>query len=302
MATNKFAAKSKALGLQRMEKALKTNASVLDLKSDVVIDNPLNDGFSMDDVEELAGVMKKDGFMGAIEVCTLSDGRYEIISGHRRRKAWCDILGHETIPALVVPRPKSSVDRFRLHFNANKQTRVKDAHYWCCEIRNAEQALEEDGFSGAGKEKIQAMEQALGISEAQIYRYKAFAQLSEPLRLLEKRGVSPLTLALARGLTEKEQACVAETLVLLAEEDGTIDVSRPQFSALVEKVRKGKTEKVPSVKKDTYMDKLAKDMETFLSRIKASTSPRVDASQKTMVRELIQKTRERLDELETKLN
>ena len=45
--------------------------------------------FSMTEIELLAEDIKKYGFRGAIEVIKKDDGRYEILSGHRRYRAMC---------------------------------------------------------------------------------------------------------------------------------------------------------------------------------------------------------------------
>lgn len=56
--------------------------------------------FGYKDIEFLAANIKERGFHGAIEVYAKPNGRYEIMSGHRRYLA-CDKLGYETIPCIV---------------------------------------------------------------------------------------------------------------------------------------------------------------------------------------------------------
>lgn len=56
--------------------------------------------FGYKDIEFLAANIKERGFHGAIEVYAKPNGRYEIMSGHRRYLA-CQQLDYETIPCIV---------------------------------------------------------------------------------------------------------------------------------------------------------------------------------------------------------
>lgn len=56
----------------------------------------------MDDVhmESTAQSIKDNGVLLPIIVRPRADGSYEIISGHRRKRA-CELIGKETIPAII---------------------------------------------------------------------------------------------------------------------------------------------------------------------------------------------------------
>lgn len=56
--------------------------------------------FGYSDIEFLASEIEDSGFHGAIEVYAMPNGRYEIMSGHRRYMA-CKQLGFKTIPCIV---------------------------------------------------------------------------------------------------------------------------------------------------------------------------------------------------------
>lgn len=82
----------------------------VDIRLDKIDENPDNEViFNMDDIERLAHAIQELGFSGAIEVFKKEDGRYEIVSGHRRLRAM-KLLGKETIPAIVSSKP----DRIQL--------------------------------------------------------------------------------------------------------------------------------------------------------------------------------------------
>ena len=52
-------------------------------------------------MQELTDSIKTVGVLVPIIVRRMTDGRYEIISGHRRKRA-CEILGKDTIPAIIM--------------------------------------------------------------------------------------------------------------------------------------------------------------------------------------------------------
>ena len=53
-----------------------------------------------DDMQELVQSIRERGLITPIILRKKEDGRYEIVSGHRRRKA-CEFAGHQTIAAEV---------------------------------------------------------------------------------------------------------------------------------------------------------------------------------------------------------
>ena len=81
-------------------KEINTNV-VVNLPLSEIDENPDNASvFNMDDIKFLAKNIKEEGFLGAIDVYKKSDGRYEIISGHRRYRAMT-LLNKDSIPAII---------------------------------------------------------------------------------------------------------------------------------------------------------------------------------------------------------
>lgn len=76
---------------------------IVSIPVDEIVPNPDNDKiFSMKGIEGLAKTIKEDGFTGAVEVTKLSNGKYELLSGHRRLEA-TKMAGNTTIPAVILP-------------------------------------------------------------------------------------------------------------------------------------------------------------------------------------------------------
>lgn len=57
-----------------------------------------------EDMDQLVQSIKERGVLTAITLRTKEDGRYEVVSGHRRKKA-CELAGLETVRAEIVPLP-----------------------------------------------------------------------------------------------------------------------------------------------------------------------------------------------------
>ena len=72
---------------------------------ELIDENPDNEAiFGVKEIPELADAIKNYGFQGAIDVFQKEDGRYEIISGHRRYRAVRE-NGDATIPCIIQPAP-----------------------------------------------------------------------------------------------------------------------------------------------------------------------------------------------------
>ena len=79
--------------------------TVKNISIDLVDFNNDNDKiFSVDNLDSLVLAIQRNGFKGNIEVFIKKDGRYEIISGHRRFLA-NRIAGNKTIPCEIKEEP-----------------------------------------------------------------------------------------------------------------------------------------------------------------------------------------------------
>lgn len=219
--------------------------------------SPFNEGMDMDRVNEYAESMKETGLIEPIVVYALSDGDFEILTGHQRFEAWCNILGHPTIKAIVRPYEKDVIKRFTAHTEANTLNRNLDLRFWLSRIKTAKKILKENGFNGSRKEEIEKISEMLnGVSKSQIYRYESFEKLVPELQIFETRHwLSAMTLYAAVGLDEEQQKQVAETVMnlystWLATKDETtpdFEITRNDFNAIVSAV-KNKEDTAPKTK------------------------------------------------------
>ncbi|MGN0273875.1 MAG: ParB/RepB/Spo0J family partition protein [Chordicoccus sp.] len=301
-----------------------SSESIIDIPNSRIRDSEFNKNIPMKGIESLADSMRKEGkLLEPILVYDLGDGSYELVSGHRRREAWCNILGNETIKCRVLPYPADEETRFRQHADANIETRDKDADFWLAEIQNAraliereEQQKEEEDSDYVPlyeDEKLQKISelinpsgQATGTSKMQIRRYEGYGRLIPEMRALTRFGLSANTLYIAYShtpkLTEEQQRQLADEVEAYFQQesgdgaDNTKELSRGDFQRMVRGVADGKKpSKTP--KRPDYATRLG-GLEKNL--VRSLRKARTDEDRQTALDE-IGRLRQTLDELEEEL-
>ena len=301
-----------------------SSESIIDIPSAKIRDSEFNKNIPMKGIESLADSMRKEGkLLEPVLVYDLGDGTYELVSGHRRREAWCNILGNETIKCRVLPYPADEETRFRQHADANIETRDKDADFWLAEIQNAraliereEQQKEEEDSDYVPlyeDEKLQKISelinpsgQSAGTSKMQIRRYEGYGRLIPEMRALTRFGLSANTLYIAYShtpkLTEEQQRQLADEVEAYFQQesgdgaDNTKELSRGDFQRMVRGVADGKKpSKTP--KRPDYATRLG-GLEKNL--VRSLRKARTDEDRQTALDE-IGRLRQTLDELEEEL-
>jgi hypothetical protein len=301
-----------------------SSESIIDIPSAKIRDSEFNKNIPMKGIESLADSMRKEGkLLEPILVYDLGDGTYELVSGHRRREAWCNILGNETIKCRVLPYPADEETRFRQHADANIETRDKDADFWLAEIQNAraliereEQQKEEEDSDYVPlyeDEKLQKISelinpsgQSAGTSKMQIRRYEGYGRLIPEMRALTRFGLSANTLYIAYShtpkLTEEQQKQLAGEVEAYFQQgssdgsDAAKELSRSDFQKMVRSVAGGK-KPAGDKKHPDYAARLGGLEKNLVRSIRKA---RTDEDRQTAIDE-IGRLRQTLDELEEEL-
>lgn len=278
------------------------------LKAEDIIPSPFNEGLSSDDIDRYVESMKETGIIEPIVVYDLENGQYEILSGHQRYEAWCNVMGNKTIRAVVLPYEKDPVKRFRAHTEANTMTRNKDLRFWLSRIRYAKKVLEESGFKGTRREELQKISELLnGISKTQLYRYESFEKLIPELQEFESKGhMSANTLYLAVTLSADQQMEVAERVKFLQQAKAAgnpdqlddMEVTREEFGQIVDNVRKGKASEKRVRTRSTYSERVSKACDGLIRTISRSRTQ----EERREALEHISKLKLQLEELEKELS
>lgn len=248
---------------KKKTQAVMNSAKIVELEVDKIDPNPDNDKiFNMNGLDGLADSIRNDGFTGAIEVFEKEDGRYEILSGHRRYEA-NKMAGNKTIPAIILPRVDEAAKARRLlssNIYNREMTPVDKARAVEYYITNV---LEVEGFKGA---IINACAEHFHVTTSQIKRYRMIARLIPSLQRMIENGVFPYTaLDNARTLKESEQEELYNRICdeLKTSENAVLGSKRiEQFISAI-KIREEKLEEIKTREvKPIQLSQLEEDITT----------------------------------------
>ena len=162
---------------------------------DALEDNPLN-RFSMAEDEEFLSTMhsmEKDGLLEDI-IVTPSDteGRYRIISGHRRVHA-SRKLGRATVPCKIR-HYDSKLSELRALMGANIHRRNISAFDMARQLETLRSTLaEEGGLPDNVKEQSELMASQVDLSRATVERYLDLLNLDETVTAWAEHGQMTMT-------------------------------------------------------------------------------------------------------------
>lgn len=187
------------------------------IENSLIKDSPFNKGLSLD-TDDLVAAMKTYGFVEPVVVYELPDGTYEMVAGHRRRKAWCEKLGHHSIQAVVLPYDENIESRLSLHSGMNADTRGKSASFWASRIERAEEILqaEEDltGKSIDPKERTEKICRMIHLSRSSYYRYQGLKKIiPELIGVADRKWATSVTISNASGLNAQQQMKLYEIIL-----------------------------------------------------------------------------------------
>lgn len=225
------------LGLTPLDDLFSTEAQRQEAKLPRIYDIPLSeiDDFpdhpykvrKDEDMDALVESIRERGVITPITLRTKEDGRYEIVSGHRRRKA-CEIAGMETIKAEVRELTRDEAIILMVDANVQRSSILPSEKAFAYKMklealkRQAGRPSKENsapvGQNLAYDSRALLAEQ-MGDSHSQIQRYIRLTYLTPKLLDLVDGGRIALRPAVELSyLPEEEQAMLLETI---ASEDAT---------------------------------------------------------------------------------
>ena len=175
-----------------------------------------------EDMEQLVESIKQRGIITPITLREKEDGRYEIVSGHRRKKA-CEIAGLETIKAEIKELDRDEAIILMVESNLQRSTILPSEKAFSYKMRldaMKRQAgrPEKNNSDPVGpnlkgtRSNIELAEQ-VNESKTQIQRYIRLTNLIPELLNLVDDGKIALRPAVELSfLTEKEQNNLFETI------------------------------------------------------------------------------------------
>ena len=218
--------------------------------------------FGYSDIDFLASEIEDSGFHGAIEVYAMDNGRYEIMSGHRRYMA-CKQLGFTTIPCIVseVKDPATIAEQIIMsNIHHRDMTPLRMARAIDYYSRNVLTQKKKD-YQGR---KRTALAEKFNISETNVQRYLNILKLIPELQKLCDNKAFPFNF-------------FAETVAQCPEE-----MQRKLYNELLETAPNGKIEEMSRRMIEMQLETIkTREQRIKESQMKDAQTPNKPAGEKT---------------------
>ena len=173
-----------------------------------------------EDMDQLVESVKERGIITPITLRKKDDGRYEIVSGHRRKKA-CELAGLKTIPAEIKELTRDEAIILMVESNLQRSVILPSEKAFSYKMRL--EAMNRQGqrtdltFSPLDKKLHSGQELAnnSGESQAQIYRYIRLTYLlPEILQMVDEGKIALRPAVELSYLNDIEQLDLVEAMDL----------------------------------------------------------------------------------------
>lgn len=235
----KNAGSAKAISNAAQAEKDKAQAFVLQyISNENLIDNP-NNGENTNMTEDLEESMRQNGFTDPLEVTDfgMEEGKYMILSGHRRRRAGVKMFGESYVFPCIIRHFKTEYEAQNYTLMANSQRdSAKDPCLYCGRYKMHEEYLISIGFKGSKREEIA---KRLGISVQQADRYNTMNKVILPVWDMVRAEVVGMSSVMPMGShTEEEQNEILAIMNEALSEDVTL--TRDIMKSIVDGFRAGK--------------------------------------------------------------
>ena len=175
----------------------------------------------VDDVhmESTAQSIKNNGVLVPVIVRPRAEGGYEIISGHRRKRA-CEMIGKETIPAIVRDLDDDAATLFMVDSNLQREQLLPSERAFAFKMKL--DALKHQGKRTAPtsaqvgqklKTSIEKVAEKIGESKTQVQRYIRLTHLiPQLLQLVDERQIAFSPAVELSFLNQQEQIALLDAM------------------------------------------------------------------------------------------
>ncbi|MGN0494506.1 MAG: ParB/RepB/Spo0J family partition protein [Acutalibacteraceae bacterium] len=174
-----------------------------------------------EDMEQLVESIKRNGVMTPATVRLKEDGRYELISGHRRKKA-CELAGIETLKCEVKELTRDEAIIVMVESNLQRSVILPSEKAFAYKMRLEamnRQGQRTDLTSSPldnklkGTTSAQQVSKNSGDSQPQIYRFIRLTELvPEILQMVDERQIAFRPAVEISYLTEEQQYTLLEAM------------------------------------------------------------------------------------------
>ena len=171
-----------------------------------------------EDMEQIVESIKRNGVMTSATVLLKEDGRYELISGHRRKKA-CELAGFETLKCEVKELTRDEAIIVMVESNLQRSVILPSEKAFAYKMRleaMKRQGERSDLTSSPMGTKLRSdakLAEKVGESRNQIQRYIRLTELvPEILQMVDERQIAFRPAVEVSYLTEEQQYTLLEAM------------------------------------------------------------------------------------------
>ena len=175
-----------------------------------------------EDMEQLVESIKRNGVMTPATVRLKEDGRYELISGHRRRKA-CELAGLETLKCEVKDLSRDEAIIVMVESNLQRSTILPSEKAFAYKMRLEAMKRQagrptKDNYSPMGNNlefatSSDELAEKVGESKNQIFRFIRLTELvPEILQMVDDRQIAFRPAVEISYLSEEQQYTLLEAM------------------------------------------------------------------------------------------
>lgn len=175
-----------------------------------------------EDMEQLVESIKRNGVMTPATVRLKEDGRYELISGHRRRKA-CELAGLETLKCEVKDLSRDEAIIIMVESNLQRPTILPSEKAFAYKMRLEAMKRQagrptKDNYSPMGNNlefatSSDELAEKVGESKNQIFRFIRLTELvPEILQMVDERQIAFRPAVEISYLSEEQQYTLLEAM------------------------------------------------------------------------------------------
>ena len=193
-------------------------------------------------MKETAESVRDVGVLSPAIVRPCAEGGYEIISGHRRKRA-CELAGLESMPAIVRDMDDDTAVITMVDSNIQRENILPSERAQAYKMkmdairrkngRPSKESAQQDEKKGAqlghlfsGRKSIDVVAEESGTSRVQVQRYIRLTELSPPLlQMVDEKKIALTPAVEISYLKPEEQALLADAI---ASEQATPSLSQAQ--------------------------------------------------------------------------
>ena len=167
-----------------------------------------------EDMDQLVQSIKERGIITPVTLRPKEDGRYEIVSGHRRRKA-CELAGFDTVKAEVREMTRDEAIILMVESNLQRSVILPSEKAFSYKMRleamkrqagrPSQNNLSPVGIDLRGKQSLDVLGEEVGDSRNQIHRYIRLTELIPELLDLVDEGRIAFRPAVELSYLQKEE-------------------------------------------------------------------------------------------------